>query len=467
MVKEIVASQKKFFLQNLGTSTQYRKKALLNLQSAIYKYEQEILDALHKDLGKDPTEGYMSEIMQVLQELNHTLKILAHYTKPQTVKTPFTHFMGKSQIYYDPYGVVLIISPWNYPFSLCLSPLIGAIAAGNCVILKPSEYAPHTQAIITKIIQEIFDPSFVCVVCGDGEITQQLLQEKPDYVFFTGSTRIGKIIASACAPNLIPYTLELGGKNPCIIDKSADVALSARRIVWGKFFNAGQTCVAPDFILIHCSIKDKFLKLIQEEINRAFSTTPLETIGTIISPTHFQRALKLLEFPHSLGKVYGGQNKNQKIEPTLIDFGSLSHTQALQLPLMQEEIFAPILPIFTYEEIQQCIQFIRAFEKPLALYLFSQNKPIQDQILSSLSFGGGCINDCIMHITNPHLPFGGVGNSGIGSYHGKYSIETFCHKKSIYKSPKWELPLRYRPYTHFLGISKLKWLYFLTRYLKL
>lgn len=460
MPKKIVQNQKDFFLTHQTLPLQHRIQALQKLKSTILKYQDQILEALNLDLGKHHTEGYMSEIAQVLEELKHILKILPSYTKPQKVRSPLTHFLGKSQILYDPYGVVLIIAPWNYPFSLSFSPLIGAIAGGNCVILKPSEYAPHTQKIMQKILNECFESKFVTLIGGESQITKELCQANPDYVFFTGSVRVGKIIASLCANHLIPYTLELGGKSPCIVDESANLALSSKRIVWGKFLNAGQTCVAPDYLLIHHSQKDKLLTLLKQEISNLYPS--LSSFGRIITPQHFQRAIKLLDF--RLGTIIGGKYDTQscKLEPTLVDFGLLTNNPALNLPLMQEEIFAPILPIFTYENLQDCLFFIQNSQKPLALYLFSRNKANQSKVFQSLSFGGGCLNDCIMHLANPNLPFGGIGHSGIGHYHGKYSIETFTHKKSLYFSPPIEFPVRYPPYDKPLfGISKLKLLQFL------
>ncbi|WP_034583916.1 aldehyde dehydrogenase family protein [Helicobacter pametensis] len=461
MFKQLIHSQKEFFATGESRKYQYRKDALLKLKNAIQVHEEEILDALHKDLNKHHFEGYMSEVMQVLHELDHTLKLLKSYTNPQKVKTPMTHFMGKSYIKHEPYGVSLIISPWNYPFALCLIPLIGSIAAGNCAILKPSNYAHHTQQIIQKIIQGIFPSCYIDVLIGDSSVVQPLIEERPDFVFFTGSVPVGKIIASHCAKHLIPSTLELGGKNPCIIDESANLKIAVKRIAWGKFLNAGQTCIAPDFLLIHHSIKDQFLSLLLDEIKHFFGDQPIQNIGKTISSRHYERMIKLLDFDCNLGQIYGGNKDEEKLEPTVIDFGKLtSDNPALSLPIMQEEIFAPILPILSFENLQECIDFTKKFEKSLALYIFSQNKHNQEQILDSVSFGGGCINDCIMHIVNPHLPFGGVGHSGIGCYHGKFSIETFSHKKAIYSAPDYEIPLRYPPYDKpmFGFLSKMKFI---------
>lgn len=460
MFRSVVQAQKIFFASGKTKEYRWRKQALLKLKSAILTYEGEILDALEKDLGKHRVEGYMSEIFQVLHEINHALKLLKSYTRPKRVHTPITNFAGKSYIVYEPYGVCFIIAPWNYPFSLCISPLVGAIASGNCAMIKPSNYATHTQKIIAKIIQKTFSQDYICVIEGDSKVIEPIINERVDYVFFTGSVPVGKIIASHCAKHLIPSTLELGGKNPCIVDQSADLKMSAKKIMWGKILNAGQTCIAPDFLLVHHSIKDELLALLLQEIKNFLDENPIQKIGKTISPRHYERAIKLLDFESGLGKVYGGKGDGERIEPTIIDFGGIKGNPALSLEVLQEEIFAPILPILSFEEIKECLELIHTYEKPLALYLFSENRAVQEEILSCVSFGGGCINDCIMQIVNPHLPFGGVGHSGMGRYHGKFSIETFSHKKSIYHSFKFELPLRYPPYEKplFGFISKIKFL---------
>lgn len=465
MFQELVKKQKIFFYSQQTKPLKFRQEALQKLKTTILKYKVEILQALSDDLGKHPIEGYMSELAQVLDEIEHALKDLPKYTKPQKVKTPITHFGGKSEIIYEPYGVVLVVSPWNYPFSLSLIPLIGAIASGNCVILKPSSYSKRTESILAKLLSECFSQEYVCMVKGGHQETQALLDEPLDYIFFTGSVPVGKIIMEKASKNLIPLTLELGGKNPCILDESASLDMSIKRIVWGKFFNSGQTCIAPDYLLCHKKHQGIIIEKIKHYLNEFFAQDPLQSssYGKIITQRHYTRAKNLLDI--DCGTIYGGKcdDERLKIEPTLIDFGELSQDNpALQTPVMQEEIFAPILPILFYKDIKECIEFIRRAHRPLALYLFTQNSKLEKQVIEQVSYGGGCINDCIMQVANINLPFGGVGHSGMGKYHGGANFETFSHKKSIYHASRFEFPLRYPPYDKkFFSIAREKILDFL------
>lgn len=465
MFQELLHSQRKFFNTHKSKDVEFRKKALKRLQASILEKKEEIFEALKEDLGKHPLEGYMSEVALVLEEIKQALRLIDDYASPKRVGNPLSHFGGKSQIYYQPYGVVLIISPWNYPFSLSLTPFIGAIASGNCVVLKPSNYSQKTEEMICRIVQECFDDEYVCVVRGGQQEAQALLEEHFDYIFFTGSVQVGKIVMEKASKHLTPVTLELGGKNPCIIDESADLGLAIKRVVWAKYFNCGQTCIAPDYVLVHKKFQDVFIAKTQWQIKEFFGENPMDSsdFGKIITQRHYQRAKDLLDL--SVGKIYGGRcdDERHKIEPTIIDFGTLSQSNlALSTSIMQEEIFAPIMPVFFYQDLQECIELIHSFQHPLALYLYTQDKKIEERVIREIPYGGGCINDCIMHIVNPNLPFGGVGYSGMGAYHGRANFETFSHKKSIYHSAKFELPLRYPPFDKpIFGIMRKRILDFL------
>lgn len=465
MFQELVQTQRDFFNTHQTKNADFRKNALKTLHQSILKHKDEILQALQEDLGKHLLEGFMSEVALVLEELKHAIKDVEKYCKPKRVRSPMTHFMGKSEVYYEPYGVVLVISPWNYPFSLSMTPLIGAIASGNCVILKPSSYSKKTEEIICKIIQECFEREYVCVVCGGQSEAQGLLEQHLDYIFFTGSVQVGKIVMEKASKHLTPVTLELGGKNPCIIEESADLDLAVKRVVWAKYFNCGQTCIAPDYVLVHRRFQESFIQKARKQIEEYFGSDAMQSkdYGKIITQRHYERAKSLLDL--NVGEIYGGRcdDERHKIEPTIIDFGSLSASdKALQSPMMQDEIFAPFMPVFFYEDLQECIKFISHFQRPLALYLYTQDKMVERKFINEIPYGGGCVNDCIMHIVNPYLPFGGVGYSGMGSYHGRANFETFSHKKSIYHSPKFEIPLRYAPFDKpIFGIARKKILDFL------
>lgn len=438
------------------TEIAFRKESLKKLLHNIIENEGAIIKALYDDFKKPAFEAVLTETNYVISDLKETIKNIDSWTKPKKVFASLLNFPSSDYIYSEPYGNVLILSPWNYPFQLALCPLVAAVAAGNKVTLKPSELTPNTSNIISKIITETFAAKDVEVITGDATIAQQLLNQRWDYIFFTGSVAVGKIVAKAAAENLTPVTLELGGKSPCIVDETANLELSARRIVWGKIINAGQTCVAPDYILVHHKMKDTFVKFLIQEIEKALGTNPEESpdFARIINLKNWQRQLSLLENQTIL---FGGQSNKETLylAPTLLDEPKMDSL------VMTEEIFGPILPILSYESKSDIEKIISSFEKPLSLYLFSQNKSFINEVLQKYSFGGGCINDTVIHLANNRLPFGGVGNSGMGAYHGKLSFDIFSHKKAIVKKGTWlDLQIRYAPYKDKLKtIQKvLKWL---------
>ncbi|MES2577292.1 MAG: aldehyde dehydrogenase [Bacteroidota bacterium] len=438
------------------TEVAFRKESLKKLLHNIIENEEAIIKALYDDFKKPSFEAVLTETNYVISDLKETIKNIDSWAKPKKVFASLLNFPSSDFIYSEPYGNVLILSPWNYPFQLAMCPLVAAVAAGNKVTLKPSELTPNTSNIISKIITETFAVKDVVVVTGDATIAQELLKQRWDYIFFTGSVAVGKIVAKAAAENLTPVTLELGGKSPCIVDETANLELSARRIVWGKIINAGQTCVAPDYILVHHKMKDTFVKLLIQEIQKALGTNPEESsdFARIINLKNWERQLRLLENQEIL---FGGQSNKETLylAPTLLDEPKMDSL------VMTEEIFGPILPILSYESKADIEKIISSYEKPLSLYLFSQNKSFIDEVLQKYSFGGGCINDTVIHLANNRLPFGGVGNSGMGAYHGKLSFDIFSHKKAIVKKGTWlDLPMRYAPYKDKLKtIQKiLKWL---------
>ncbi|HEY6143107.1 MAG TPA: aldehyde dehydrogenase [Flavobacterium sp.] len=438
------------------TNISFRKETLIKLLNAIIIHENEIIEALHFDFKKPAFEAVLTETSYVIRELKDTIRNLKKWSKPERVFPSLLNFPSKDYIYKEPYGKVLILAPWNYPFQLALCPLISAVAAGNQVVLKPSELTPKTSEIIFKIISKVFDKNHVEVIEGGVEVSKQLLAERWDYIFFTGSVAVGKIVAKAAAENLTPVTLELGGKNPCIIDETANLKLAAKRIVWGKFINAGQTCIAPDYILIQKNMKKPFVTYLKEEITNAYGENPIESpdFARIINNKNWERLVKMIE-PDKV--LFGGQSNSKEnyIAPTLIEETSL------ESPIMQEEIFGPLLPIFTYEKQIDIDAVIAKYEKPLALYIFTENHNFSNQIIRNHSFGGGCINDTMIHFANKRLPFGGVGHSGIGAYHGSLNFDIFSHKKSMVKKANWlDLPMRYAPYKDKLQTIKriLKWL---------
>ena len=441
---------------NYKTSLSFRKETLIQLLNTIVIHEDEIIEALYDDFKKPAFEAVLTETNYVITELKDTIKNLSKWAKPKKVFPSILNFPSTDFIYKEPYGKVLIIAPWNYPFQLALCPMIAAVAAGNQVVVKPSELTPKTSAVIRKIIEKIFHINHVECVEGGLEVSQKLLAERWDYIFFTGSPTVGKIIAKAAAENLTPVTLELGGKNPCIIDETANLKLAAKRIVWGKFINAGQTCIAPDYILIQKDMKSHFIAYLKTEITKAYGENPALSpdFARIINTKNWLRLANLIEEEKV---IFGGQTdiENNYIAPTLIEENDMESL------LMKEEIFGPLLPILSYEKEEDIKTIISKFEKPLALYVFSENKRFSEKIIKQYSFGGGCINDTVVHFSNKRLPFGGVGHSGIGAYHGRLSFDTFSHKKSIVKKANWlDIPLRYAPYNDKLKSIKkiLKWM---------
>ena len=447
-IEQIIEQQRRFFGRGDTKDIEFRRQQLEKLKTAIKNRESEIIAALHQDLHKPELEGYIE--LAVLQDISFALKHLKFWMKPQKVKAPLSQFPASGYIYPEPLGNVLIIGPWNYPFSLMISPLIGAIAAGNCAILKPSELAPHTSKVLTQLINDNFDPGYIKAIEGGVETSQTLLAQKFDHIFFTGGTKVGKIVMEAAAKNLTPVTLELGGKSPCIVDSNINLKETAKRITWGKFLNAGQTCIAPDYLLVDKQIKDELISAIEQCVREFYGDDPQKSpdLARIINPKQFNRLQTLL----SDGEIILGGETNPEelyIAPTLIVAPSLDS------PLMQEEIFGPILPILEYNDLSEAIALINSRPKPLALYIFSQNKDVRQQILLGTSSGGVCINDTIMQVGVNELPFGGVGDSGIGSYHGKASFDTFSHQKSVLKKSFWfDLNWRYAPYIDKLDLFK-------------
>jgi len=440
--EKVILAQRAYFKSGKTLSVGMRERALKKLYRAIRKYENEILDALREDLGKSRMEGFMCEVGLSLNEISHMLKHLRRYAAPRPAITPITNFAAISMVYREPYGNVLIMSPWNYPFLLTISPLVDAIAAGNTAVVKPSAYSPATSAVIEKMIGETFPKEYVAVILGGREENSYLLSQKYDMIFFTGSQAVGKEVLRAAAPNLTPVTLELGGKSPCIVDGSANIRLAARRIVWGKNLNCGQTCVAPDYIICEEFIRDDLVEAIRKEILRQFGKKPLENpnYGKMINEKHFRRVMKLID----KDKVVIGGEKNEKtlqIAPTLmkdVDW---------QDAVMQEEIFGPVLPVLTYRDLDELIERLQDMAHPLALYIFSGDKDNIRKCRTHLRYGGGCINDTVVHLATPEIPFGGFGESGMGAYHGKAGFDTFSHKKSIMDKKEWiDLPMRYQPF---------------------
>jgi aldehyde dehydrogenase (NAD+) len=427
---------------NFKTDINFRKQTLIKLLISVQKHEEEIIKALYNDFKKPAFEAVVSETAYIVSELNHTIKNINKWAKPNMVLPSLLNFPSTDYIYKEPYGKVLIIAPWNYPYQLALCPLIAAVAAGNQVVVKPSELTPNTSRIVAKIISETFDENHVKCVEGGVEITQELLSQRWDYIFFTGSVAVGKIVAKAAAENLTPVTLELGGKNPCIIDATANLKLAAKRIVWGKFLNAGQTCIAPDYLLVSNKIKSAFIELIKKEIIDAYGENPETSpdFPRIINQKNWNRLTDMLKGESILA---GGKSNIQDyyLAPTLLDEPSLDSL------VMKDEIFGPILPVLSFENETDLVSIISRYEKPLSLYIFSNDNPFAKKIIQNYSFGGGCINDTVVYFSNKRLPFGGVGHSGIGAYHGKFSFSTFTHYKAIVKKANWlDIPTRYAPY---------------------
>ncbi len=439
----IVAAQRTFFDSGATLPVENRIQGLKKLREAILRREEEICDALRQDLGKSAFESYMCEVGLTCSEITYMLGHVKRFAKERRVATPLAQFAARSYVKPVPYGVNLIMSPWNYPFMLTMDPLVDALAAGNTAVLKPSAYSPHTSRLIETIITECFDPSYVAVVTGGRAENQCLLQAPFDHIFFTGSQAVGREVMRQAAERLTPVTLELGGKSPCIVTPSAKLPLAARRIVFGKFLNCGQTCVAPDYLLCHRSVKESLLRAITQEIRRQFGDEPLQNAdyGKIINQKHFDRLTALL----SSGQVvWGGKGDRAslRIEPTVLDGVTWED------PVMGEEIFGPVLPVLTYDTLEEAAALINARPHPLALYLFTEDKREVRYLTERCQFGGGCINDTIIHLATSNMGFGGVGASGMGAYHGKAGFETFSHRKSIVDKKTWlDLPMRYQPYS--------------------
>ncbi len=442
MIKDILKRQHDFFQSQKTKDVSFRKECLKRLQKEIVKREDAICDALYADFKKPKFETLAAETQFVLAELKYTLKKMDSWASPKRVSASWMNWPSSDYIYKEPYGAVLIIAPWNYPFQLALAPLIGAIAAGNTAVVKPSEVTPHTAAVISEIIKTVFDPAHVAVVEGGVDVSQELLAEKWDYIFFTGSTQVGKIVYESAAKHLTPVTLELGGKNPCIVDATANIDLAAKRIVWGKFLNAGQTCIASDYILVHESVKEKLVAALKENITKCYgeNVEASPDFSRTVSQKHYTGLKEMLEGEDIL---FGGHSNDTDnyLSPTLVNEPKMGSK------LMAGEIFGPILPIIAYKSEDDIDKYIMNYGKPLAVYVFSDNKTFQEKIIDTYSFGGGAINDTVIQITNKLLPFGGVGQSGIGAYHGKISFDIFSHHKAIIKKANWfEAPVRYPPY---------------------
>lgn len=441
-IERIIEVQRKFFHTGITRAYGFRMEALRRLEQALEEYEEKLLAALKQDLNKSASEGYMAEVGLSKSELRYVRKHLHQWMRPKRAVTPVTQLPAESFVLTEPYGVTLIMAPWNYPVLLCLDPLIDAIGAGNCVVLKPSAYAPAVSSVLKEMLGNIYPLKYVAVVEGGRAANEALLEQRFDHIFFTGSVSVGRLVLEKAARYLTPVTLELGGKSPCIVDESADLLLAAKRIAFGKLLNSGQTCVAPDYLLVHKKIKYTFLALLKKELIRMAG----ENIGDnpdypkMINELHFKRVKKLME-----GETlyYGGEclESSRRISPAILD------EVTLDSPVMQEEIFGPLLPVLTFETREELEAVIRHFEKPLAFYLFTGNKGMEAWALHNFSFGGGCINDTILHLATPYLPFGGVGGSGMGGYHGKAGFDTFSHQKGIVKKGKLlDNPARYAPY---------------------
>lgn len=441
-IRELVQNQREFFLTGETLEVSRRIEALTKLKSCILRNEKAVFEAVKKDLGKSRFESYMCETGLVLSEISYMLKHIKALAREKTVWTPLAQFPSRSFQKPSPYGVVLIMSPWNYPFLLTLEPLVDALAAGNTAVLKPSAYSPHTSEVIEKIVKECFEDKYVAVVTGGRAENTCLLEQHFDYIFFTGSQNVGREVMRRAAEFLTPVTLELGGKSPCIVEKSASLKLAARRIVFGKYLNCGQTCVAPDYIYCDKEIKEPLMREIQKEIQRQYGKTPLNNshYGKIINEKHFERICSLI---NEEKVVHGGKVRREslKIEPTVMDGVTFEDA------VMQEEIFGPVLPVLTYDSLDEAVNKINSMAHPLALYMFTNDKKAAKKVMGSCGFGGGCINDTIIHLATSEMGFGGFGESGMGSYHGKEGFDTFSHYKSIVDKKIWlDLPMRYQPY---------------------
>ncbi|MDG1830991.1 MAG: aldehyde dehydrogenase [Flavobacteriaceae bacterium] len=450
IIKNIINKQRAFFNSKKTFDIQRRKELLKNLKKEIENNEKEIENALFKDLGKSEGESYLTELHFVYSELNIAIKNIDKWVKRKSVRSSLLNFPSSDYIIAQPYGITLHISPWNYPFQLSIAPLIGAIAAGNTVILKPSEYSINTSLVLEKIIDNVFPEDLVKVIQGGPEEATELLNYRWDYIFFTGSLNVGKIVAEKAAKFLTPTTLELGGKNPCIIDETASIKVTAKRIVWGKFINCGQTCIAPDFLIVNEKIKNKLVNEIINQIKHIYGDDAQvsDSYGRIISKKHIDFLSSLL---NNENIIYGGKidSENKYFEPTLVEITDFNSN------LMKQEIFGPILPIYKYKDFNEIDEIISRYKDPLALYIFTKKRKFGEKFLNNYSFGGGAINDTVVHIANDRLPFGGVGNSGMGKYHGESTFKTFSHFKPYISKPFWiDLPLRYPPFKKKISFLK-------------
>lgn len=442
-ISSVVKKQREYFASGATKKVENRIEGLKRLQQAIRAHEEELCAAMRADLGKSAGEAYMCEVGLTLSELAYQIRHLRAWAKPRRRGTDLTNFHAKSFSVWEPYGCVLVMSPWNYPFLLSMEPLIGAVAAGNCCVMKPSAYSPATSAAMAGLVREVFPEEYVAVVEGGRAENSALLDQRFDYIFFTGGVTVGKLVMEKAAAHLTPVTLELGGKSPCIVDRTANLKLAAARIAFGKYLNCGQTCVASDYLLIEKSVKEEFLKIFTRTVEKMYGADPLKNpdYGKIINRKHFDRLKGLMD---ESKMVWGGRTKPDTLQigPAVMD--NVTGEDAV----MQEEIFGPILPVITFDRIEEAFAFVLEREKPLAAYLFTGSRETEKQFLSRLSFGGGCINDTIMHLATSRMGFGGVGSSGMGSYHGRKSFETFSHEKNILKKYNWiDMPLRYQPYS--------------------
>jgi len=451
-IGEIYAAQQAFFESGQTLPLSFRKTQLKKLKQGIKKYEKAILDALYADMRKHPMEAYGSEVGFAYTEIDHILSSLREWMRPQEVSSPLEHYPSHSKVIRSPLGLTLIIAPWNYPFNLLMGPLAGAIAGGNCAILKPSELAPHTAAVMEQLIRDTFDPAYITLLQGDGsQVIPELMTYRFDHVFFTGSIPVGKKILEMAAPHLTPVTLELGGKSPCLVDDKVNIKVAARRIIWGKYWNAGQTCVAPDYVLLHSGVKDAFIAAMQQAIVDFYGEDPAASLdySRIINAKRFD----VLQAYLKQGRIIHGGNTNRDdlyIAPTLLA------DVPWDASLMQEEIFGPILPVITFDELPQAVQMIRRHPYPLSLYVFTKRASTRKLFEEQVRFGGGCINNTLVHLTNPELPFGGIGPSGNGRYHGRYSFEAFTHPKGIMRSATWlDVPIKYPPFKKKLKYVKM------------
>ncbi|MBY9077100.1 aldehyde dehydrogenase [Paenibacillus sp. HN-1] len=446
----ILQEHRKKFNTGYTRDVNFRLEQLGKLADAIRRNEQQLLSALYEDLHKNEFEAYSTEIGYTLDSIRYMRSNLKRWVRPQKVKTPFYHVPSTSRMYKEPYGTVLIIGPFNYPFQLLIEPLIGAIAAGNSVILKPSENTPAVAAAVKKLIRETFDETYIRVIEGEKETTSALINAPFDYIFFTGSVPVGKIVMEAAARNLVPVTLELGGKSPAIVDKTANIEVAAKRIIWGKMMNAGQTCIAPDYVLAHEDIRAELIEKMKTALTSFYGPDARQSgdYGRIVNERQFDRLASILDSDQD-HVLFGGKNLREElyIEPTLLDTASWSDAA------MQDEIFGPILPIMGYSQLEEAIETVNSRPKPLALYLFTEQRHVKEEVLARVPFGGGCVNDTISHVANHHLPFGGVGHAGIGAYHGKFSFDQFSHTKSVMtKSTRMDISFLFPPYR-----DKVKW----------